>query len=90
MRITYDPAKRQRTLEERDLDFKDADKVFAGRHFNSPDIRRDYGENRVISVVLLNNVVVVLVWTPRENARRIISMRKADAEERATYRNKLD
>lgn len=30
MRISYDPAKRQRTLDERGLDFEDAPTVFAG------------------------------------------------------------
>jgi uncharacterized DUF497 family protein len=30
MRITYDPAKRQKTLDERGLDFEDAPAVFAG------------------------------------------------------------
>jgi uncharacterized DUF497 family protein len=30
MAITYDPAKRERTLRERGLDFEDAAAVFAG------------------------------------------------------------
>ena len=30
MRITYDPAKREKTLAERGLDFADAKIVFAG------------------------------------------------------------
>lgn len=90
MRIAYDSAKRQKTLEERNLDFEDAPKVFAGRHFNTPDLRIDYGEKRIITVGQLDDIVVVLVWTPRGNARRIISMRKADAEERGAYRKQLD
>jgi len=30
MRISYDPTKRQKTLDERGLDFEDATTVFAG------------------------------------------------------------
>ena len=44
MAITYDPAKRDRTLRERGLDFKRAEEVFAGLTLDIPDLRRDYGE----------------------------------------------
>ena len=33
MRISYDPGKRERTLEERGLDFDDTAEVFAGVTF---------------------------------------------------------
>ena len=48
MTITFDPVKRQRTLEERGLDFEDAPLVFSGTTFEIVDIRRDYGEERRI------------------------------------------
>lgn len=53
MKITYDPAKRQKTLEERGLDFEDAPLVFAGKHFTREDDRKDYGEVRFITAGLL-------------------------------------
>ncbi|WP_425388002.1 hypothetical protein [Azospirillum halopraeferens] len=34
--------------------------------------------------------MVVLVWTPRGDARRIISMRKANDREQALYGPRLD
>ncbi|MDQ4420852.1 BrnT family toxin [Sphingobium sp. DEHP117] len=46
MRISYDEAKRLKTLKERGLDFRDADKVFDGITITGPDNRRDYGEDR--------------------------------------------
>lgn len=85
MRITYDPAKRDRTLEERALDFEDALAVFAGRVFQMEDDRQDYGEVRWIIAGWLNDDVVVIVWTPRDDARRIISMRKRHGAERERY-----
>lgn len=46
MEITYDPAKRRKTLVERGLDFEDAVHVFAGTTIALEDDRRDYGETR--------------------------------------------
>lgn len=44
MCITFDPAKRTKTLAERGLDFEDAAAVFAGTTVEVEDKRRNYGE----------------------------------------------
>jgi len=85
VKITFDPAKRETTLRERGLDFADAAKVFAGVTIDIPDLRRDYGEVRTISVGHLNGRMVIVVWTPRGGARQVISMRKANDREKARY-----
>ena len=91
MRIGYDPAKRQKTLEERGLDFEDAPMVFAGRHFTREDDRKDYGEERLITVGFLQDRMVVMVWTPRQgNTRHILRMRKANEREQNYYAQHLD
>ena len=90
MKVTYDPAKRQKTIEERGLDFEDAPLVFAGKHFTREDDRKDYGEERLITAGLLRERMVVMVWTPREaDARHIISMRKANEREQIQYAQHL-
>ncbi|YCA04556.1 BrnT family toxin [Pseudomonas sp. AK106] len=38
---------------------------------------------------MLSERMVVLVWTPRGAARRIISMRKANEREQTLYRHRL-
>ena len=53
MRITFDQAKRDKTLLERGLDFADAEIVFAGVTLESEDKRHDYGESRFICYGLL-------------------------------------
>jgi uncharacterized protein len=83
--ISFDPAKRQATLESRRLDFADAGLVFAGATRTIQDVRRDYGEDRYITAGHLNGKCVVLVWTPRHGTRRIISMRFAHADEEAAW-----
>ena len=89
MQITYDITKRNKTLIERGLDFADAKAVFAGHHFTAEDLRQDYGEVRLISIVLIQERMVVLVWTPRGEDRRIISMRKANEREQVLYAHRL-
>ena len=83
MRITYDPAKRQKTLDERGLDFEDALTVFSGVTFEVEDTRRDYGETRIICFGYLDRRLVVVGYTPRGNSRHIFSMRKANEREQA-------
>ncbi|HTJ56844.1 MAG TPA: BrnT family toxin [Devosiaceae bacterium] len=65
MEISFDPAKREKTLRERGLDFLDASNVFAGPTFRWIDYRFDYGEDRVITIGRLRGRMVVLVWTQR-------------------------
>jgi uncharacterized DUF497 family protein len=81
MRITCNPAKREWTLRERGLDLRRAKEVFAGLHLTRADERRDYGEPRFISAGWLEERLVVLVWTPRGKARRVISMRHCHERE---------
>ena len=83
MRISFDPMKRLRTLEERGLDFEDASVVFAGTTIEVDDTRRDYGERRVICYGLLSGRLVVIGYTPRGRARHIFSMRKANDREKS-------
>ena len=90
MRVTYDPAKRLKTLEARGLDFDDAVTVFVADHLEWQDCRPLYDEDRFITVGLLRDTVVVIVWTERDQSRRIISMRKADRDERAEYHRRMD
>ena len=89
MDITFDPAKRNTALTERDLDFAEATEVFAGPVFERDDDRLDYGERRVITIGLLRGRMVVLVWTPRGTVRHIISMRKANDREQRRYKARL-
>ena len=89
MVIEFDTVKREKTLLERGLDFADSHKVFAGLHFIARDDRLDYGEERFITVGLLDGRVVVIVWTPRNDAHRIISMRYANDREISRYKKYL-
>ncbi|MGH8118432.1 MAG: BrnT family toxin [Rhodanobacteraceae bacterium] len=84
-RITFDAAKRARTLAERGLDFADAAIVFDGPTATVEDMRKDYGEARYQTMGLLAGRVVMVVWTPRKTSRRVISMRYVHDNEAQTF-----
>ena len=83
MRITFDPAKREKTLRERGLDFEDAAMVFAGTTVEVEDTRKNYGEPRTICYGLLAGRLVVIGYTSRGITRHVFSMRKANDREKA-------
>jgi hypothetical protein len=87
--MEYDEAKRAATMLHRDVDFARASEVFAGLTFTREDERAGYGEVRLVTVGLLDERMLVIVWTQRGEARRIISMRKANDREQARYRSRL-
>lgn len=83
VRITFDPEKRRRTLEERGLDFVDAVLVFEGLTVEIEDTRRDYGETRILCFGTLDGRVVVVGYAPRGDVRHVFSMRRANDREKA-------
>lgn len=82
MKILFDPAKREKTLADRGLDFADAAFVFAGTTLETEDTRKSYGETRIICYGLLAGRMVVVGYTPRGADRHIFSMRKANEREK--------
>ncbi|MCT0213300.1 BrnT family toxin [Synechococcus sp. CS-1327] len=83
--IRFDPLKRLGTLEQRGLDFLDAESVFAGPTIEASDRRKDYGEVRIICFGLLRGRAVIVVYTERNGIRHIISMRKANEREQRRF-----
>lgn len=88
--ISFDPAKRELTLREWGLDFLDADKVFDGLKLEFPDERRNYGELRMITVGYLHRRMVIVVWTPRGEARHVFTMRKVNDREKENYTRQIE
>ncbi len=90
MKITFDATKRQATLDERGLDFADAEFVFDGLTLTAEDARKAYGEERFQTVGFLEGRMVMVVWTPRNAGRHVISMRKCNAKEQKIYRKRFE
>lgn len=56
-----------------------------GAKLTVEDDRQDDGAIRFITMGSSNNAMVVLVWTPRDNAYRIISTRDANEREQKLH-----
>jgi uncharacterized DUF497 family protein len=85
MRFTWDENKRQSNLIKHGLDFEDGSRVFTGATFSIADIRFDYGEDRFVTIGLLDGNVVVIVHSEDKDEIRIISMRKGTKNEQKIY-----
>jgi uncharacterized DUF497 family protein len=85
MKLTFDPAKREQTLRDRGIDFLDAILLFESLTVTFEDRRFDYGETRYLSFGHIEERLMCVVWTPRGEARHIISMRKCNEREIAKY-----
>ncbi len=61
-----------------------AEEVLAGATLTVEDDRRDYGEDRFITIGFLDGAMVVLVWTPRppKDTSGVISMTSGSCAER--------
>ena len=49
------------------------------------DNRKDYGEDRFLALGLWEKFVLLVVYTQRKHKIRLISVRRANAEERTIY-----
>lgn len=85
MNITFDPAKRERVLRERGLDFNDAPAVIGDWRSHTFRPTGEHGEPRVRTVGFLGDRMVMVIWTPRGDAVRIITMRRIHGREAKRY-----
>ena len=84
MKFTWHEDKRQSNICKHGLDFSKAVKVFEGATFTFEDTRFDYGEQRFVTIGLLDDGVVI-VHTETTEEIRIISMRRASKHEQELY-----
>jgi uncharacterized DUF497 family protein len=90
VRFEWDPEKSARNYRDRGFDFGAASQIFAGRTLERPDLRRDYGEPRVMAIGVVEGIALTVVYTDRktrtgETVRRIISARRSNRDERKRY-----
>ena len=89
MKLSWDEAKRQKTLADRGLDFADAKQIFDNEHLDALDTRFNYGETRILTLGFIRSRLCALVWTPRAETRRVISLRKANEDERKDFEDRM-
>jgi len=88
MEIEWDTHKAAQNLQKHDILFEDAELVFDDlMRIEIYDGRDDYGEDRWATIGLVYSAVLYVVYAVRhEETIRLISARKANANERKQYR----
>ena len=82
----WDSNKNKNNRKKHHIDFEDARDVFNSPIIIKEDNRKDYGEIREIGIGKLNkNIIVVIIFTIRNNKVRLISARMANKKERKKY-----
>jgi uncharacterized DUF497 family protein len=85
METEHDPDKERINREKHGIGFAGARAIFENYRIDAEDDREDYGETRFVTLGLIGRRIVVCVWTPRGGRARLISLRKADKDEREIY-----
>lgn len=86
MEFEWDQAKNRSNIRKHGIGFELAQRIFDGPVLTRLDNRRDYDENRFVSIGAADDVaLVVVVHTDREERVRLISARAASRRETLAY-----
>ena len=86
MQFSWDEKKRRAILQRRGFDILHAAKIFNGPVLTEHDTRRDYGEDRYISLGKVGEGNFVVVHTPRGETEHLITAWRAGREARRRYK----
>jgi uncharacterized protein len=81
----WDPAKEEKNIRERGLDFTTASRIWDGPVLEQIDGRQDYGETRILAFGKIGDRLTAVLFTWRGATRRIISARKANRREQRRF-----
>ncbi len=85
-RFEWDEAKAEANLSKHGIGFPDAARVFDDvRRLEWLDDRMDYGEERFITIGVVDDREIVVAYTMRGENRRLITARRATRREREAY-----
>ena len=85
MKFTYDSAKNDSNLAKHGLPLSNAKILDWDTVFSWIDERKNYGEERRIALVLMNERLYCVIYVESKIAMRIISLRKANNREMKIY-----
>ena len=81
----WDDDKNEVNIVKHGVTFDEAKEIFAGPVFEFIDDRRAYGETRIAAIGVTKGIELTVIYTVRNEVRRIISARRARRDERRTY-----
>jgi len=86
VKIEFDPAKSATNAKQRELPFE----LAAELDWDAARVRRDYGEDRFVALAPMSGRLYAVCYCIRGEARRIISVRKANRREERAYAKASD
>lgn len=85
LKYDWDPGKAAANKAKHGLAFEDAEAFDWTTALVAGDRRADYGEPRFKALGFIDDRLCVMIFTERGDAVRIISLRRANAQERKSY-----
>lgn len=86
VQFEWDEAKRKANIAKHGIDFIDVPEMFGSLMLAGTDRRKEYGEIRKIGFGFIRERLIAVAFTEREpHSIRIISARKANTREKASY-----
>lgn len=89
MAFEWDEAKDRANTIKHGIDFDTAGRIFDGPVLTRRDQRRDYGEERHVSIGCVEAAVIVVAHTARGGNVRLISARPASRAERQAWHDAI-
>ena len=89
MAFEWDEAKNRANTSKHGVDFETARRIFDGPVLTRRDRRRDYGEERRVSIGRVDAAVIVVAHTARGASVRLISARPASRAERRVWHDSI-
>jgi len=89
MEFEWNPAKDQANISKHGVAFETAKRIFEGAVLTWFDDRKEYGEERFISIGKVARAYLVVAHTKRDGRMRLISARPATHRERQAYHERI-
>ena len=90
MSFEWNDNKNEANIQRHGIDFHDAHLIFQHPMLVMTDTRKNYGEIRLVGLGILFEIVIVIIFTKRANTIRVISIRRANKNERKVYKEKFE
>ena len=91
MKFDWDPVKADANFRKHGLEFPDAAAVIDDAQHLIEDVTRpEFGERRTKAIGRVGMLIVGVIYTDRNDVRRIISARRASRSERERYRQSAE
>lgn len=88
--MEWDEAKRLLNIQKHGVDFASLDACDWDEAIVYEDMRKNYGEHRLVAAVPLGGRLHIVIFVERNGQRRVLSARKANRREIMSYEKETD